>query len=263
MNKVEIDRLLSKLKEFDALRDSDRINRNEVNRIQAAYAEEWPSQLNLAVRNALLAAGIQKPYQHQADAITKALNGVDVVMESPTASGKTLAFVAPMLHTLKQKPDSHAMMLYPMKALAFDQREQIREICKPLHIESWPYDGDTGDDIKRLLRQSPPQILLTNPEYLNMSFLGSRESWDRHADGARFLRNLRFIVIDEMHEYRGFWGYSGGFHYKRSGDWTRCRRAGRSNFGRISPKHNVRLAANWPGRTRLGQGRLRAVLRYE
>ena len=206
MNKVEIDRLLSKLKEFDALRDSDRINRNEVNRIQAAYAEEWPSQLNLAVRNALLAAGIQKPYQHQADAIAKALNGVDVVMESPTASGKTLAFVAPMLHTLKQKPDSHAMMLYPMKALAFDQREQIREICKPLHIESWPYDGDTGDDIKRLLRQSPPQILLTNPEYLNMSFLGSRESWDRHADGARFLRNLRFIVIDEMHEYRGFFG---------------------------------------------------------
>ena len=68
MNKVEIDRLLSKLKEFDALRDSDRINRNEVNRIQAAYAEEWPSQLNPAVRNALLAAGIQKPYQHQEDA---------------------------------------------------------------------------------------------------------------------------------------------------------------------------------------------------
>ena len=162
------------------------------------------------------------PYQHQTDAIVKTLSGADVVMESPTASGKTLAFVAPMLHLLKETPGSHAMMIYPMKALAFDQREQVLQICQPLGVESWPYDGDTdGSDlndgnnawfneqngsVKAQIRQQPPHILLTNPEYLNMSFLGSRESWDKHEMGAKFLRNLRFVVIDEIHEYRGFFG---------------------------------------------------------
>ena len=206
MNEVDTERLLLKLREFDALRDSDTINLGKVERIKPEYANEWPAQLKPEVRNALIQAGIEQPYQHQVDAISRSLSGADVVMESPTASGKTLSFTAPMLHALKEEPDSHAMMIYPMKALAFDQREQIRRICKPLGVESWPYDGDTGDEEKQLLRQQPSHILLTNPEYLNMSFLGSRESWDRHIEGAKFLRNLRYVVIDEMHEYRGFFG---------------------------------------------------------
>ena len=222
MNELNIEALLARLKEFDALRDTDRVERGELARIQPGYANEWPGQLNAAVRNALINAGIPQPYQHQAEAIAKSLDGADVVMESPTASGKTLSFTAPMLHFLKQNPGSHALMIYPMKALAFDQREQIRQVCQPLGIESWHYDGDTdGSDlndndnvwyqaqsgsIKAQLRQNPPHILLTNPEYLNMSFLGSRESWDRHTEGAKFLRNLRYVVIDEMHEYRGFFG---------------------------------------------------------
>ena len=206
MNEVDIGRFLERLREFDAIRESDTINRGTVDRIKPTHADEWPRQLNPAVRGALVAAGIPQPYQHQAEAINKALTGADVVMESPTASGKTLAFTAPMLHLLKQDPGSHAMMIYPMKALAFDQREQIRRICQPLGIDSWPYDGDTGEEAKGWLRQQPSQILLTNPEYLNMSFLGSRESWDRHPEGAKFLRTLRYVVIDEMHEYRGFFG---------------------------------------------------------
>lgn len=206
MNELDINRFEARLREFDALRDYDRIERGELDRIQPSYADEWPLELNPAVRSALIQAGIPQPYQHQATAIAKSLSGTDVVMESPTASGKTLSFTAPMLHALKQDKDSHALMIYPMKALAFDQREQIRQICQPLGIESWPYDGDTPDDIKACLRENPSHILLTNPEYLNMSFLGSRESWDRHTEGAKFLRNLRYVIIDEMHEYRGFFG---------------------------------------------------------
>ena len=206
MNEVNIDRFLARLREFDALREADTVKHGTVERIKPAYADEWPKQLNPAIRNTLARVGIPRPYQHQAEAITRSLSGVDVVMESPTASGKTLAFTAPMLHALMEYPGSHAMMIYPMKALAFDQREQIRQICQPLGIEWWPYDGDTGDEIKGLLRQQPSQILLTNPEYLNMSFLGSREAWDRHDEGSKFLRNLRYVVIDEMHEYRGFFG---------------------------------------------------------
>ncbi len=219
---LDIERFEARLKKFDALRDSDKIERGTIERIQPKFANEWPAQLNPAVREALVQGGIPRLYQHQADAITKSLNGSDVVMESPTASGKTLSFVAPMLHQLKQNRDSHALMIYPMKALAFDQREQIRHICQSLNIESWHYDGDTDGStidnsneawrseqkgsIKAQIRQNPPNILLTNPEYLNMSFLGNRESWDRHPGGSRFLRNLRYVVIDEMHEYRGFFG---------------------------------------------------------
>ena len=122
------------------------------------------------------------------------------MLESPTASGKTLAFTAPMLHTLLEDPNAHALMIYPTKALAFDQRMQIRPLCESLGIESWPYDGDTDREHRGVMRESPPQILLTNPEYLNMSFLAWRDQW------AGLLSKLKFVVIDEMHEYRGFFG---------------------------------------------------------
>ena len=192
-----IERLIERLKEFDALRDDDKIKTGTVDRIEPQYADEWPDQLHPSVRDALTTI---RPYRHQADAIIRSLSGVDVVMESPTASGKTLAFAAPMLDALMRNRGSHALMVYPMKALAFDQREQIRKVCEPLKIDSWPYDGDTEEQHKTLLRRDPPQILLTNPEYLNMSFLGYRNQWEK------FLQNLQYIVIDEMHEYRGFFG---------------------------------------------------------
>ena len=148
----------------------------------------------------LCTLGIATPYKHQEEAINKSLNGADVVLESPTASGKTVAFAAPMLDALVRNPGSHALMIYPMKALAFDQREQIEQLCEPLSIESFPYDGDTDKEYRDLLRNHPISILLTNPEYLNMSFLAYKEQWEV------FLRNLRYVIIDEMHEYRGFFG---------------------------------------------------------
>ena len=189
-----------KLRAADALRDKDEIKTGTIERIKPHLASEWPAQLHPSVRKALIQSGIPCPYQHQADAISKALDGTDVVLESPTASGKTLAFTAPMLHKLVSNKGSHALMIYPMKALAFDQREQIKQLCQPLSVDSWPYDGDTLEEHKKVLRNHPPQILLTNPEYLNMSFLGWREQWEK------FLRELRYVVIDEMHEYRGFFG---------------------------------------------------------
>ncbi len=206
MVSLDIDRLIAKLGDFDALREADTIVQGSAQRIEPQFADQWPADLHPQVRDSLIGTGIARPYLHQAEAISKALRGYDVVMESPTASGKTLAFTAPMLHALKQETGSRAMMIYPMKALAFDQREQIRQVCRPLGIESWPYDGDTGDEIRAVLRQQPSHILLTNPEYLNMSFLGSRDAWNKTEEGARFLRSLRFIIIDEMHEYRGFFG---------------------------------------------------------
>ena len=178
MDGFNLDAFLARLKEFDALRADDTIKTGKLERIQPTLADEWPSELDYTVRSALVGTGISQPYQHQADAITKSLSGVNVVLESPTASGKTLAFAAPMLHSLVRNEGSHAMMIYPMKALAFDQRTQIEQLCGPLSIFSWPYDGDTPEYVKKQLREQPPQILLTNPEYLNMSFLGWKEQWE-------------------------------------------------------------------------------------
>lgn len=209
---MTIEYLLKRLKEFDALRPKDEVRTDSVERIQPQLADKWPKNLHPSIRDALgrIDEGKKRnPYKHQFDAVSKSLDGADVVLESPTASGKTLAFTVPMLHALKTNPrPSHALMIYPMKALAFDQHSQIQQLCELFEpkIESWPYDGDTDPGDREALRKEPPPILLTNPEYLNRSFLGSRESWDKHTKGAKFLRNLRYLVIDEMHEYNGFFG---------------------------------------------------------
>ncbi len=199
----------TRLKEFDALRDRDEIVTDNVDRIEARFAQAWPTRLRFtvsssssaarrqSVKELLSAQGITRLYQHQADAINRSLDGADVVLEAPTASGKTVAFSAPIRYSLVREP-GHALMIYPMKALAFDQLAEIKQLCNPLSVDI--YDGDSSVSHRRFLRKKPPHILLTNPEYLNMSFLAWRDQWNG------FLSKLRYIVIDEMHEYRGFFG---------------------------------------------------------
>ena len=203
---MDIDRLIARLEEFDALRDKDVRERGSRDRIEPAYAEAWPEGVHRSIVRALDALGRSHPYQHQVDAIEQALGGADVVMESPTASGKTLAFVVPMLDALVRDRNAHALLLYPTKALALDQRGAIHELCKELSgvrkIQSWPYDGNVPPQDRKAIRQGPPAMLMTNPEYLNRSFLAHREQWEQNG----FLLNLKYIVIDEMHEYRGFFG---------------------------------------------------------
>ncbi len=203
---MDMDRLFAHLKEFDALRDGDKIERGTVERIQPQFSDSWPEDVHPAVARGLEALGRPRPYRHQFEAINEALLGTDLVIESPTASGKTLSFAVPMLDALVREPNSHALLVYPTKALALDQREAVHELCEQLSgvrkIESWPYDGNTPKEERDAIRQAPPAILTTNPEMLNMTFLGHREIWERNG----FLQGLKYIVIDEMHEYRGFFG---------------------------------------------------------
>ena len=117
---MNIDLLIARLKEFDALRDNDKTKRGSQDRIEPEYAEAWPDRTHPSIVSALQTLGRPRPYRHQADAIEQSLDGADVVMESPTASGKTLAFAVPMLDTLIRDRDSHALLLYPTKALALD-----------------------------------------------------------------------------------------------------------------------------------------------
>ena len=197
----DLQSFIGKLSAADALRSDDKVKCKTIDRIEPSIADAWPDQLHPSLHNALAAINMPRPYAHQIEAVSRSLDGYDVVMESPTASGKTLGFAVPMLDVLIRDRRSHALMIYPMKSLAFDQREQLRRLCEPLPgIDSWPYDGDTDQEHRDAMRQQPPRILLTNPEYLNMSFLAWRDKWES------FLRHLQFVVIDEMHEYRGFFG---------------------------------------------------------
>ena len=96
-------------------------------------------------------------------------------------------------------------MIRPMKALSNDQRRQVQELADALpegsrKIESWPLDGDTEKEDRKLIKMQPPAILLTNPEMLHLSFLGWSSQWKN------FLPRVRFIVVDEIHEYRGYFG---------------------------------------------------------
>ena len=197
---IDIEKFKTQLKKFDALRDTDEIQTGTLPHVQPDSVDESLPELHTSIQKALNKVGIDRFYQHQVEAIRKSLSGADVVLESPTASGKTLAFTVPMLDTLVRDRNGHALMIYPMKALAFDQRAQIEQLCEPLSIEVSTYDGDTRKKRRDELRDDPPPILLTNPEYLNMSFLANRHLWEG------FLRNLKYLIIDEMHEYRGFFG---------------------------------------------------------
>ena len=203
-----MDGLLDELRRFGALRDEesarDHMSHATLNAIAPTYSD--PTVFDLlspALAAALTGLGIERLFQHQAEAIIKAVGGSNVVLQAPTASGKSLAFQVPMLEALSNGSNARALMIYPNKALALDQRDQLMNLVKQIpgrRIDSWWYDGDTEREVRELLRQDPPQILITNPEMLNLTFLGHADKWQQ------FLKNLKWVVVDEMHEYRGYFG---------------------------------------------------------
>lgn len=159
-----------------------------------------------ALQERLASRGITRLYMHQAEAINHAMSGKNVVLEAPTASGKTLSFAIPVLESLANARGGHALFIYPMKAIADNQRKQFHRLHAGLTdlrgapVSSETYDGDTDPKLRKEIRNNLPSILMTNVEYLNQSFLANCRSW------RRFLDNLRWVVIDEMHEYRGYFG---------------------------------------------------------
>ena len=201
------DQLLELWRRYDAIRDGvdgDLLRTAELAEIEPFYASpDSLEKLSRPIQAGLAEKGIERLYEHQAQAIAAALAGENVVLQAPTASGKTLAFQIPMLQELVRNPQGHALMIYPTKALAYDQRDQLRSLAERLpgrKIESWWYDGDTPSTERNELRRKPTPVLITNPDMLHSSFLGHAEQW------TKFLRSLRWVIIDEMHEYRGYFG---------------------------------------------------------
>lgn len=167
----------------------------------ASYAETQVP-LHPSVQAALAALGISRLYQHQADAVDAARRGENVVVVTGTASGKTICYNIPVLETLLHNPDSKALYLYPTKALAQDQLRGIlrfKEIDSGFPINAGTYDGDTPGDTRRRLRDNG-NCVLTNPDMLHSGILPNHAGW------ADFFARLNFVVIDEIHTYRGIFG---------------------------------------------------------
>ncbi|WOX22987.1 DEAD/DEAH box helicase [Streptomyces solicathayae] len=167
----------------------------------------WPHSIRPEVIRAVQDAGIEHPWAHQAEAAEHALDGESVVIATGTASGKSLAYLAPVLSTLLDGSEAAngrgttALYLAPTKALAADQRRSVRALAAPLgnRIRPAVYDGDTPVEEREWVRQYANYVL-TNPDMLHRGILPSHPRW------SSFLRSLRYVVIDECHTYRGVFG---------------------------------------------------------
>ncbi len=161
--------------------------------------------------------GIKKVYKHQKQAIQMIQNGVHTVIATPTASGKSLIYNLPVLDQIIENPNSHALYLFPLKALARDQLETVQQLLEiaikhnrtATSLKAAVYDGDISAYQKAKIRKTLPHILLSNPEMLHLALLAHHHLWEN------FFRHLKYIVIDEVHTYRGVMGSNMAWVFRR------------------------------------------------
>lgn len=148
--------------------------------------------------------GAGRLYSHQARAMDLIRRGEDVLVATPTASGKSLIYNMPVIDKIMAEPASRAFYLFPLKALAQDQLRRLEIMAAQLRDDkrftAAVCDGDTSSYRRKKLRENPTNIIISNPEMLHLSFLGYHEKW------AEFFSNLTYVVIDEVHSYRGVFG---------------------------------------------------------
>ncbi len=159
------------------------------------------------MQKTLTQMGISRLYLHQASAIEQIRAGNHVVVATPTSSGKSLIYNLAVVESLIKNPAQHALYLFPIKALSRDQLDTLSSFLHSIHsldpgqlFRAEIYDGDTSSYQRSKIRQSPPHILLSNPDMLHYAFLPFHTKWEG------FWRHLRYVVIDEMHTYRGVFG---------------------------------------------------------
>jgi DEAD/DEAH box helicase domain-containing protein len=172
--------------------------------VEAEHAP-FPEALDSRLVSALRARGVSQLYTHQARAIELALAGRHVVVTTPTASGKTLCYNAPVLDAVLRDSSSRALYLFPTKALAQDQLAELHALVELISSEAgeavgvFTYDGDTPQDARRAIR-ARAQLVLSNPDMVHAGILPHHPRW------AKLFENLRYVIIDELHAYRGVFG---------------------------------------------------------
>jgi DEAD/DEAH box helicase domain-containing protein len=169
-----------------------------------AREAQWaalPPDLDPRLLAALEAKGYGRLYSHQRACYDAARRGRHTVVVTPTASGKTLCYNLPVIQTLLEDPEARALYLFPTKALSQDQQAELNEVALGggLPLKIYTYDGDTPDSLRVAAREGG-RIVISNPDMLHAGVLPNHAKW------IRFFAGLRFIVIDEMHAYRGVFG---------------------------------------------------------
>ena len=160
-----------------------------------------PGWVRSELSEAYRAKGIKELYSHQAATAEVVHSGRNVVVVTPTASGKTLCYNLPVLNAVLENPDTRALYLFPTKALAQDQLAELHDLAKRLDdcFGVFTYDGDTPNDARKAIRERG-HVVLTNPDMLHTGILPHHTKW------MRLFENLRYIVLDELHTYRGVFG---------------------------------------------------------
>ena len=165
--------------------------------------EYGDASLSPPLAAALERLGIPRLYRHQAEALRSIRAGQHLLVATPTASGKTLIYNLPVLEALLKDQEGHALYLFPLKALEQDQLKALKELDAALpspFLSAAIYDGDTPPAQRQALRARPPHVLISNPDMVHLGLLPYHASW------AAFFSRLRFVVIDEVHTYRGILG---------------------------------------------------------
>ena len=167
----------------------------------------WPQP----VRRALELLGVGDMYEHQARAVSLLRQGRNVVVATPTASGKSLIYNLPVLEACHHDRQARALYLFPLKALTQDQRRAFDSLAATLFPTPTTaiYDGDTSPSQRSRIRRDPPNVLFTNPDMLHLGILPGHEKW------GHFFANLRFVVVDEVHTYRGVMGSHMAWVFRR------------------------------------------------
>ena len=196
---MNVDQLAEKLRR-DNLFMENVVRWEELPAREARYGD-YPIGLDERLRPVLRQRGVQQLYSHQAYSIAATMRGEDVVVVTPTASGKTMCYNLPVLDSILKNPDARALYLFPTKALSADQVSELYELIQAMgvDIKTYTYDGDTPGAARRAVRQAG-HIVVTNPDMLHSGILPHHTKW------VKLFENLRYIVIDEIHTYRGVFG---------------------------------------------------------
>jgi DEAD/DEAH box helicase domain-containing protein len=162
---------------------------------------DFPDWVHPRLRQVLEQRGIRRLYSHQGEAVQLVRQGRDVVLVTPTASGKTLCYNLPVLQQILAEPETRALYLFPTKALAQDQMHEVHGLIGALgaDIKTYTYDGDTPNDARQAIRKQG-HVVVTNPDMLHAGILPHHTKWQK------LFTNLRYVVIDELHVYRGVFG---------------------------------------------------------
>lgn len=167
---------------------------------EAVYAE-FLEEIDPKIKSVLEKRGIKKLYSHQASAIENVFSRKNVVIVTPTASGKTLCYNLPVINKILNEPESRALYLFPTKALSQDQVAELHQLITTLNcdIKTYTFDGDTPRSARIAIRTAG-HVVVTNPDMLHTGILPHHTRW------IKLFENLKFVVIDEIHHYRGVFG---------------------------------------------------------